>query len=533
MRGGSVVAGLLIGLVSSSASWIDAQYDCRGISETSNSTLLAYRIVTGVSQPVFVSGAPGDTTRLFIVERAGRIKIHRRGTDTTTLLTFLNITSKVNSSSQEMGLLGLAFDPDYQATGYFWVNYTEVVDGQIFTVIARYRSSRGSPDIAEPTSEMRILRFAQPESNHNGGMLIFGSDGFLYVFTGDGGGSGDQHGLCGNGQSRSVLLGKILRLDVRSVDPESTPPDCGLVGANYGVPKSNPFRDGPGVGFCDEVWAYGLRNPWRASFDALIGDLYIADVGQAVWEEVDWAPATSTGGENYGWRQMEGPDCFSLGGVCGDSPLCNDSSLTLPVLSYRHGSPCSIIGGYVYRGCRMPNFRGTYFYADLCAGWVRTFRVVGGVVTDPQDITNQLRSGGATFISPTSFGVDGLGELYLMEFGGRVWKIGPPFQELEVSAPDAADSLRLAKAADWTWEDLFFATDIPIASYRVYRGSPGGAYSCIFNTTSPKWPAGGDPVAPVSGQLFSYVVTAVAVVDFVAVETKPGTVGTFNPATCP
>ena len=542
MRNGLFVTSIIVALAVASPSPARAQYACTGVSETANTTLSSVVVAGGLSQPLFVSAPPGDAGRLFIVERSGAIEIHKRGQAPTTLSTFLDISAKIDAASgSEMGLLGLAFDPAYATTGYFWVNYTETVLGQIFTVVARYTASATNPDVADPASEVRVLRFAQPENNHNGGMLAFGADGFLYVFTGDGGGSGDAHGTCGNGQNRTMLLGKILRLDVRSVDPGSTLPDCGLAGAAYGVPATNPVSDGPGIGSCDEIWAYGLRNPWRSSFDAATGDLYVADVGQRCWEEVNWVAGGTAGGDNYGWRQMEGLHCYNpaqtftcapSGAACAGSPPCNDASIKRPVVEYQHSAfgECAITGGYAYRGCRMPSYRGTYFYGDYCAGFVRTFRMSGGVATNPQDVTGQVDPGDTLAGSLSSFGVDAQGELYAVSDNGFVRKIVPPFADLEVSGRGAADALRLAKTGDWTWEDLFLATDVPVASYRVYRGALGGAYSCVFKATSPKWPSGGDATNPAVGQLFAYVVSAV---DGAGAETKTGTTGTFNAATCP
>jgi hypothetical protein len=370
-------------------------------------------------------------------------------------------------------------------------------------------------------------------------MLMFGADGFLYIGMGDGGGTGDGHGTCGNGQNRSVLLGKLLRIDVRGVDPAATAPDCGLPGANYTVPKSNPFNDGAGTGFCDEIWAYGLRNPWRPSFDALNNELYIADVGQNCTEEIDWARAGDAGGKNYGWRQMEGLQCFDinnpnvcnpLGQICAGSPPCNDPSITLPVLQYSHtGGACAITGGYVYRGCRMPNYRGRYFYGDYCLGRVDSFVLSSGVPTLPMTVTSQVDPGGTLFGDLSSFGTDGQGELYAVALNGSVRKFVPPFTDLEVSGAKA-NAFRLSKAGDWTWEDLFVSTDVPVSYYRVYRGSVAGAYTCVFKALTPSWPAGGDPAVPVPGQLFAYVVAAV---DGTGAESKRGTVGTFNAATCP
>jgi glucose/arabinose dehydrogenase len=540
--GHRVVVALVAVLAATVLPGARAQYACTGVSEAPNTALSSVLVANGLTHPVFLTAPPNDTGRVFIVERAGAIKIHKRGQAPSTLSTFLDINAIVDSESDwEMGLLGLVFDPSYATSRNFWLNYTESILGQTYTVVARYTTSLANPDVADPASEVRVLRFAQPEKNHKGGMLAFGADGFLYVFTGDGGGGDDTHGACGNGQNRQVLLGKVLRIDVRGIDPGSTPPDCGLSGATYGVPVTNPLRDGPGLGSCDEIWAYGLRNPWRTSFDAANGDLYIADVGQNCWEELDWVPGSSPGGENYGWRQMEGLQCFNptqpfncaaVGVLCGGSPPCNDASLRLPVVNYSHSAAgeCAITGGYAYRGCRMPNYRGTYFYGDYCAGFVKTIRMSGGVATNPQTVTSQVDPLGFLTSGLSSFGVDAQGELYAMALGGSVVKFVPPFGSLEVSASGAADALRLSKSGDWTWEDLFLSTEVPVSFYRVYRGAVNGAYSCVFKATSPKWPLGGDPVSPVSGQLFAYIVRAV---DGAGVETAAGTSGTFNAGTCP
>ncbi len=518
-----------------------AQYDCTGVSPSPTMALTSVPVATGLGQLVFVTAPPADTSRIFIVERVGRIRIHKRGQPAATVSTFLDISSKVNSTADgEMGLLGLAFDPSYAATRKFWVYYDEMVGAQVYVVVAQYTTTMANPDVADSASEVRVIRIAKPETNHNGGMIMFGADGFLYVFTGDGGGGGDAHGTCGNGQNRSVLLGKILRLDVRSVDPAATSPECALPGATYRIPSTNPLRDGAG-GNCDEIWAYGLRNPWRDSFDALTGDLYVADVGQECWEEINWVSGASGGGQNYGWRQMEGFQCYDANQLlncnpapvaCGSSPACQDPSLTLPVLNYDHGGSggCAIDGGYVYRGCRMPFWRGAYFYGDYCAGFVRTLRMSGGVVTNQQDVTTQVDPGSGFPGNLAGFGVDGQGEMYTATLFGEVRKIVPPFPDLEVSGQGAADMFRLAKTGDWTWEDLYLSTESPVSFYRVYRGSVGGAYSCVFKSTTPKWTAGGDPVNPAPGQLAAYIVTAV---NASSQEVRPGTTGTFNASTCP
>jgi len=496
----------------------EAAFDCAGVTPAANTVLVAVPVATGLTaRPLLVTSPPGDTARLFIVEQGGFIRIKRRGDPPGTLSTFLDISAKVQASTihNEMGLLGLAFDPDYGITGSFYVNYTEgPLNGPWFTVVARYQVS-ADPNVADPNSEQRLLRFSQPQDNHNGGQLQFGPDGYLYISTGDGGGAGDQHGTCGNGQSRASLLGKLLRLDVRGVAPSSLPPDCGGTTAGYRIPSDNPFAAGLG-GDCDEIWAYGLRNPWRSAFDEATGDLYIADVGQNCWEEIDYVPGPGAGGENFGWRMMEANHCYNNStpntcdptpASCAGVPACKDPSFTDPIAEYGHGSGCSITGGFVYRGCLMPNLAGAYFYGDYCSGFIHSLRVVGGVATDPRDWTGQIDPGSTLTNSLTGFGVDQQGEPYIVDRKGRILKIMPPLSDLEVAGHNTRQPLLLLPAT-WTWEDLAFDTMAPVVSYRVYRGVPGGSFACVFTTPTPQW-TGGDPASPAVGHVFGYVVTAV------------------------
>ena len=287
-------------------------------------------VITGLSSPVGITHAGDGSGRLFIVLQGGRIVIF----DGVKILSspFLDITSVV-SSGGERGLLGLAFHPNYVGNGSFYVNYTNTAGD---TVIARYSVS-ANPNQADPTSADILLTIPQPFSNHNGGQLHFGPDGYLYIGIGDGGSGGDPQN---NGQDLGTLLGKILRIDV-----DKGPP--------YAIPPDNPFF-GPGDGALDEIWAWGLRNPWRFSFDRLTGDMFIGDVGQNSWEEVDFQPASSAGGENYGWRLMEGNSCYN------PATNCNDSTLTLPILVYDHTVGCSVTGGYRYRGSKNPALDGFY-----------------------------------------------------------------------------------------------------------------------------------------------------------------------------
>ncbi len=357
----------------------------------SSSPTLSLSLVTGaVTRPVFLTAPPGDPSRLFIVEQGGRIRIVKNGTLLGSV--FLDLSSKV-SSTGERGLLGLAFHPQYAQNGVFVVDYTNT-NGD--TRVSRFVVS-ANPDVADAGSEQVVLSVAQPFSNHNAGMVAFGPDGYLYVALGDGGSGGDPQG---NGQDGTTLLGSILRVDI-------------VGGTPYAIPPSNPFAASPT--FRPEIWSYGLRNPWRFSFDRLTGDLYIGDVGQGEREEIDVQPATSMGGENYGWNIMEGNICFS------PSSGCNQSGLTLPVLDYDHSQGCSVTGGYVYRGSAIPAVQGRYFYADFCQGWVRSFRYQSGQVSEETEWPGLSQAG-----SITSFGEDAVGELYVLVSSGSVYRIVSP-----------------------------------------------------------------------------------------------------------
>lgn len=338
---------------------------------------------TGLSRPVSITHA-GDT-RLFVVQQGGRIVVVDNGSVRPE--PFLDLTALV-STGGEQGLLGLAFDPDYATNGFFYVNYT---DRGGDTVVARFRVSSSDPNRAEATSAKTILSVDQPFANHNGGQLAFGPDRMLYIGLGDGGSGGDPGDRA---QNRGVLLGKMLRIDVRSGDPYAIPPDNPFVGQSGARP---------------EVWAYGLRNPWRYSFDRATGDLWIADVGQNAWEEVNFQRAASRGGENYGWRRMEGTHCFN------PSSGCDDGTLTLPVLEYGRDDGCSVTGGFRYRGARFPAMRGVYIYGDYCSGLIRG--AMPGV-TGFSDVL-ELRSG----LSISSFGEDQSGEIYVVSHDGTIYRL--------------------------------------------------------------------------------------------------------------
>jgi glucose/arabinose dehydrogenase len=342
-------------------------------------------VATGLSSPLYLT-APANDARLFIVEKTGAIRIVKDGALLPT--PFLDLGDAV-SNGGEQGLLSMAFHPDYARNGFFYVDYTDV-DGN--TQVARYSVQTGNPDAADPASAKTILSVEQPFPNHNGGLLLFGPDAKLYIGLGDGGSGGDP---LGNGQSLGTLLGKILRIDVDAGDP-------------YAVPADNPFVGRAGAR--GEIWTYGLRNPWRFAFDAESDLLYIADVGQGRWEEVDVVPADA-GGQNFGWNIMEGAHCYN-------ASSCDQTGLTLPVLEYGHDDGCSITGGFVYRGSLAPSVRGQYFYSDYCSGFLRSFIFDGSAAAD----TTTWDVGDVG--SAQSFGEDASGELYILSANGTVYRVG-------------------------------------------------------------------------------------------------------------
>jgi glucose/arabinose dehydrogenase len=346
-------------------------------------------VVQGLSSPLFVTAPTGDD-RLFVVQRGGQILIVENGG--ANAQPFLDVGALITAGN-ERGLLGLAFHPDYATNGHFFVNYTDTDDAS--TEVVRYTVS-ADPDVADPSSDVPILSVAQPFSNHNGGMIAFGPDRMLYVGMGDGGGTGDPDNYA---QRPATLLGSMLRLDVDGGSP-------------YAIPDANPFAGH--ASYREETWAYGLRNPWRWSFDRQTGDLYIGDVGQGAREEISFQPASSDGGENYGWRIMEGTACYS------PASGCPTGGLTLPVHDYSQaGTPCAVTGGYVYRGSALPDLVGRYFFGDFCGGWIQSFVVVGGQAQGLQDHTDMV----GTVSALASFGEDGHGELYVVSLGGTVWRL--------------------------------------------------------------------------------------------------------------
>jgi len=338
----------------------------------------------GFDHPLFLCSAPGDA-RVLVVEQPGRVRWIENGRPSKAV--FLDLTSKV-SYGGERGLLGLAFHPAYTTNGFLYVDYT---DRNGDTQVERY-AARADRNSVDPASAKQILFVKQPYANHNGGMVTFGPDGMLYVGMGDGGSGGDPHG---NGQNPHALLGKLLRLDVDHGDP-------------YAIPLGNPYRDRPNDGR-PEIWAFGLRNPWRYAFDFTARLLVIADVGQNKYEEIDVVDA-SRGGANYGWNVREGLHGYGL-------PRPGPPDRVEPVVEYSHADGCSVTGGYVYRGHALPDLAGTYFYSDYCTGWLRSFRWQDGRATEATQ-WDVGRLG-----SVTSFGEDAGRELYVVTHEGRIWKL--------------------------------------------------------------------------------------------------------------
>lgn len=342
-------------------------------------------VVNGLRSPIGLVNASDGSGRLFVIEQEGTIRIIKNGELSTE--PFLDLRQSVGSQANEQGLLGLAFHPRYVETGYFYVNYT---DNNGDTVIARYSVSSDNPDHADPESENRLMVINQPYRNHNGGAVAFGLDGLLYLGLGDGGSANDPQG---NAQSTNTHLGKVLRIDINEGD-------------SYTIPASNPFVNGGGL---PEIWAYGLRNPWRFAFDRSTGDLYIGDVGQNMWEEIDFYPASATPGANFGWDYREGSHPFE-----GTPP--GELILIDPVAEYDHSQGCSVTGGVVYRGPSLPAWQGVYIYGDFCSG-----KVWGLSVNQDGEWESRLMF--ETGANITSFGEDESGEVYLVVREGGVYRL--------------------------------------------------------------------------------------------------------------
>ena len=386
-------------------------------------------VAAGFARPVAMTSPPGDTQRLFVVEQhSGMIKIIKNGVVLAT--PFLDVNG--NTTGNEQGVLGLAFHPDYANNGFFYVSGTFTGGGAAGrSEVRRYTVSAGDPDVADVNFTL-IFTENQPQSNHNGGGIAFGPDGKLWLGLGDGGSANDTgtgHVAGGNAQSLTTRLGKMIRMNDDGTDP-----------------GNNPWSaDGDGVD--DLIWSYGLRNPWRWSFDRLTGDLYIADVGQNAWEELNFTPSTSVGGENYGWRCMEGLACTGLTGC-----TCNAPSLQLPVHVYGHGGGnCSVTGGYAYRGAAIPSLQGTYFFADYCSSQIWSFQYNGSV----QNLVNRTAEldppGILAINNVTSFAEDVNGEVYILDqSGGEVYRIDQVCPTPTTYCVAALNSTGLGATMGWT-----------------------------------------------------------------------------------
>ena len=356
-----------------------------GISTSASGNIGVQVVVSGLSNPVFLTAPPGDRRRLFIAQRNGVIRIVKDGALRSK--PFLNLSTSV-STANGGGLYSIAFHPNYASNGFFYVYFTNK-EGK--PRLRRYKVGT-NPDRAIRSSGRTMLTIPKTEGNHNGGVVSFGPDGYLYLSVGDGGSAVLQ---VDTAQDLGSLRGKLLRVDVDAAWP-------------YAIPPDNPFRGVSGAR--KEIWALGLRNPWRYSFDRSTDDLILADVGQEQWEEVDLA-GLGAAGLNYGWPIMEGSSCF-------DPPTgCDTRGLTLPIFEYDHSQGCSVTGGYVYRGSQMDSFGGVYFYSDFCSGWLRSFRPVGGTPTEHAEW--DVGDLGGVF----SFGEDAVGELYILSTNGKVYRL--------------------------------------------------------------------------------------------------------------
>jgi len=406
------------------------------VSEANAQPLTSVRVAAGLARPVFVVHAPGDLDRIFIGEQhTGQIKIHNLAAGTINAAPFLTVTGL--NVGNEQGLLGMAFHPDYATNGLFYVDFTSNTGGNR-THIQEFQVSAGDPNIASPTPVRELLSISQPQTNHNGGWIAFGPDDMLYIGMGDGGGAGDtgagHDAATGNGQDITInLLGKMLRIDVNGDDFPGDP------NRNYVIPPNNPFV---GITGDDEIWAYGLRNPWRSTFDSATGDLWIGDVGQNAWEELDFQTANLPGsmpgdagyqgGLNYGWRCREGAHNFNF------AAFCNALTFVEPFQEYNHSLGCSITGGEVYRGCAASNLRGTYFYSDFCSSTLWSLRYDGVTVTEFMDRTVELIPDIGSIGSVSSFGSDAFGEIYICDLGGEVFRIETAFPLFAVADVDGS-----------------------------------------------------------------------------------------------
>jgi len=385
----------------------DPTKDCGVPANPQVPNLKLTQVLDGLTRPVYLTQPRGETDRMFVVEKVGRVRVVRNGA--VAAQPFVDVSANVTERFEELGLLSVAFHPKYSENGRFYIYYSTLRNNTVFNELFEYKVSSDNPDVADPASARLLLEFQKPQDNHNGGDLEFGPDGFLYIGVGDGGGAGDQHGATGNGQNLGVLLGKILRIDVDGTG-------AGPNGA-YGIPAGNLQQ----AGALPEIWSYGLRNPWRYSFDPCTGDMYIGEVGQDNVEEIDYEPV-NTPGRNYGWRLMEGNNCFNPNNGCN----AQTQNIIPPVATYTHATlGQSVTGGYIYRGSAIPDLRGTYLYSDYESKRIFALRMSNGKVAQAQtEISTNINADG-NVLGIGSFAQNNAGDLFAIEFAGRIFRIDP------------------------------------------------------------------------------------------------------------
>ncbi|MEP6950357.1 MAG: PQQ-dependent sugar dehydrogenase [Ginsengibacter sp.] len=434
--------------------------------QTRAQKLAAVPYVSGISSPIDIKHCGDD--RLFIADKGGLIRvINADGTLRTE--PFLDIASKIYADGDEEGFLGIAFSPDYKSSGKFYVDYTANISGQPTTVIEEYKVSEADSNVADVSSALPLLTQSQPYTNHKGGNLMFGKDGYLYINFGDGGDGGDPQG---NGQNKNTFLGKILRIDVSNSS----------IAQPYVAPSSNPFYNDATPGIKKEIWAYGVRNPWRSSVDRLTGDLWIADVGQDAHEEVDYQPVNAAGGRNYGWNIMEGDFCYA------PSTGCNMAGLTLPIYDYPHPYGDAITGGYIYRSARSKALFGTYIFADYVAKWIDGIKQSGEVLSG--SVTHFITADQATG-NPISFGEDRFGDQYILFNGdGTVYKLQdtsylrrPKAYFTPVDEGGGSFSFQGLQGRNLTYQWLINNTAIPGATSPDHTTSVTGNYTLVVTNT--------------------------------------------------
>lgn len=486
MRLSTIIASVALGLPAASPS----------LAQTPT-PLATTRITSGLTQPLYITHAPGAASarRMFVVERTGRVKIIDLDTNQVSPTPFLDVSTLTSTTWLEYGLLGLVFHPNFEANGFFYVNYTPPNGSIADTLVVRYHVNPASPDVADPASATPILRFNfGARREHRAGWMDFGPDGYLYISTGDGGESDPDNAA----QNLALLRGKVLRIDVNgpdnspgTADDDAFPADANR---NYVIPPSNPFFGS--ATNAPEIWASGLRNPWRCSFDRQTGDLWIGDVGQTTREELNFQPAGAPGGRNYGWRCTEGTFCPGLPGC-----TCNGPGLTPPIFEYPRTVGVSVTGGYVYRGCGIPDLRGAYIYADYQVSKVFSLRYNGTTVSNQTERTAELAPGGGlTLASIASLGEDAAGELYFVDYnGGEVFKLiprTPPAPALAITQQPITQSVCLGVPVQFT----VAATSIGSAATYQWRrdGMPiddtaaeTGTHSPTLTIASPSLTPGG------------------------------------------